>query len=57
MTIKTKIKSHSDEVDYFKELSLYNNPIEKPKITRLKKINLLSELSFYEELNIIKSKS
>ena len=38
MTIKTKIKSHSDEVDYFKELSFYNNPIEKPKITRLKKL-------------------
>ena len=55
MTIKTKIKSHSDEADYFKELSLHNNPIKKPKITRLKKINLLSELSFYEELNIIKA--
>ena len=36
MTIKTKIKSHPDVVDYFKELSFYNNPIEKPKIRRLK---------------------
>ena len=42
-------------VDFFKELSLYNKYIEKPKIKRLKNIDLLSELPFYEEPNIIKT--
>ena len=28
MTILSKIKSHSDTVDYFKELPFYNKPIE-----------------------------
>ena len=42
-------------VGYFEELVLYNKYIEKPKITRLKNINLLSELPFYEELNVIKT--
>ena len=55
MTIETKIKSHSDIADYFKKLSFYNKHIEKPKIKHLKNINLLSELPFYEELNIIKT--
>ena len=36
MTIKTKIKSHSYEVEYFKEISFYNKHIEKPKIKCLK---------------------
>ena len=30
MKILSKIKSHSDTVDYFKELPFYNKPIEKP---------------------------
>ena len=47
------MKSHPGVVDYFKELSFYNKPSEKPKIKRLKNIDLLSELSFYEELNVI----
>ena len=38
MTILSKIKPHSDAVDYFKELSFYNKPIEKPKVKRLKKL-------------------
>ena len=42
-------------VGYFEELVLYNKYIEKLKITRLKNINLLSELPFYEELNVIKT--
>ena len=42
-------------VGYFKELALYNKYIEKLKIKRLKNINLLSELPFYEELNVIKT--
>ena len=55
MTVLKKIKSHPDVVDYFKELPFYNKYIEKPKIKRLKNIDLLSELPFYEELNVIKT--
>ena len=50
-----KIKSHLDVVDYFTDLPFYNTYIQKPKIKRLKNIDLLSELSFYEELNVIKT--
>ena len=49
-----KVKSHSDVVVYFKELPFYNRHIEKLKIERLKNTDLLSQLSFYEELNLIK---
>ena len=55
MTVLSKIKSHSDAVDYFKELPFYNKPIEKPKIKRLKNIDQLAELPFFEQLNIIKT--
>ena len=55
MTVLKKIKSHSDVVDYFKELPFYNKHIDKPKIKCLKNIDLLSELPFYEELNVIKT--
>ena len=55
MTVLKKVKSHPDVVDYFKELPFYNKHIEKPKIKRLKNIDLLSELPFYEELNVIKT--
>ena len=55
MTALKKVKSHLDVVEYFKELPFYNKHIEKPKIKRLKNIDLLSELSFYEELNVIKT--
>ena len=54
MTALKKAKSHPDVVDYFKELPLYNKHIEKLKIKRLRNIDLLSELSFYEDLNVIK---
>ena len=54
MTALTKVKSHPDVVDYFKELPFYNKYIEKTKIKRLKNTDLLSELPFYEELNVIK---
>ena len=50
-----EVKSHPDVVDYFKELPFYNKHIEKPKIKRLKNIDLLLELHFYEELNVIKT--
>ena len=36
-------------------MPFYKKPIEKPKIKRLKNIDLLSELPFYEELSIIKT--
>ena len=55
MTALKKVKSHLDVVEYFNELLFYNKHIEKPKIKRLKNIDLLSELSFYEELNVIKT--
>ena len=54
MTALKKVKSHPDIVEYFKELPLYNKHIEKPKIKRLKNIDLRSELLFHEELNVIK---
>ena len=55
MTALKKVKSHPDVVEYFKELPYYNKPIEKPKIKYLKSTELLSELPFYEELNVIKT--
>ena len=42
-------------IDYFKELPFYNIPIDKPKIKRLKNIDLLPELPFHDQLNIIKT--
>ena len=55
MSVLSKIKSHSDAVDYFKELSFYNKPIEKPKVKRLKNVDHLAELPFYEQLSVIKT--
>ena len=55
MTILSKIKSHSDAVHYFKELPFYNKSIEKPKLKRLKNIDRLVEVPFYEQLSVIKT--
>ena len=55
MTFPKKIKSHPVVVNYFKELPFYNNYIAKPKIKPLENIDLLSELPFHEELNVIKT--
>ena len=55
MPVLQKIKSHPDVTNYFKEIPFYNTYIEKPKIKRLKNINLLSELPFYEELSVVKT--
>ena len=55
MAVLPKIKSHSNEVDYFKELPFYNKPIKKPKIKRLKNIDQLTELPFFEQLSVIKT--
>ena len=49
------VKSHSDAVDYFKELPFYNKPSKKPKVKRLKNIDQLAELTFYEQLSVIKT--
>ena len=54
MVVGEQINSHPDVVDYFKELLFYNKYVQKPRIKRLKNIDLLSELPFYEELNVIK---
>ena len=55
MVVLLKIKPHSDAVDYFKELRFCNKPIEKPKVKRLKNIDRLIELPFYEQLSVIKT--
>ena len=55
MAVLSKIKSHSDVIDYFKELPFYNKPIKKPKVKRLKNIDQLIELPFYEQLDVIKT--
>ena len=54
MVILSEIKSHSDVINYFKELTFYNKPIERP-IKRLKNIDSLVELPFYEQLGIIQT--
>ena len=54
MAVLSKIKSHSDAVDYFKELPFYDKPMKKPKVKRLKNIGQLAELPFYEQLSVIK---
>ena len=41
--------------DYFKELSFYNVSIDKTKTRRLNNIDLLTELPFYDQLNIIRT--
>ena len=55
MTVLSKVKSHSDVVDNFKELPFYNKPIEKPKVKRLKNIDQLAELPFYQQLSVIET--
>ena len=55
MAVLSKIKPHSDAVDYFKELPFYNKPIKKPKVKRLKNIDRLAELPFYEQLSVMKT--
>ena len=43
-----------DAKTLFQKLSFYNVPIEKPRIKRLKNIDLLHELPFYDQLSIVK---
>ena len=49
------ISSENNDVNYFKELLFYNVSTEKPKIKRLKNVDLLAEQLSYEQLNIIKT--
>ena len=47
-----------DESKIFKALPFYNSFIDVPKVKKLSNIRLLiKELSFYDELNIIKNKT
>ena len=55
MAVLSKIKPHSDAADYFKELPFCNKPIKKPNVKRLKNINQLDELPFYEQLSVIET--
>ena len=55
MAVLSKIKSHSDVVDYFKELPFYIKPIKKTEVKRLKSIDWLAELPFYEQPGVIKT--
>ena len=49
------ISSKNDDVNYFKKLPFHNEFLEKPKIKRLKNVDLLAESPFYDQLNIIKT--
>ena len=55
MAALKKVKSHPHILEYFKEYPFYGTYIEKSKIQSLKNIDLLSELTFYEELSVLKS--
>ena len=55
MAVLSKIKPHSDAVDYFKELPVYNKSIKKPNVKPLKNIDQLAELPFYQQLSVIKT--
>ena len=55
MAVLSKIKPHSDAVDYLQELSVYKKSIKNPKVKHLKNIDRLAELPFYEQLSVIKT--
>ena len=54
MAIQSKIKSHSDVINYFKDFPFYNKSIERP-VKRLKNIDPSVELPLYEQLSVIKT--
>ena len=49
IAVLSEIKSHSDVINYFKELPFHNNPIERP-VKHLKNIHPL----LTEQLSVIK---
>ena len=55
MAVLSKVKLHSHAVIYFKERLFYNKPIKKRNVKRLKNIDRLAELPFYEQLSVIKT--
>ena len=44
-----------DTADYFKDFPFYNKPFKKSKVKRLKNIDRLIQLSFNEQLNVVKT--
>ena len=57
MTVQNKNttkQKHLNVINYSKELPFYNTYIKKPNVSRIKNIDLLSELPFYEELSVVK---
>ena len=42
-------------IDYFKELPFFDVPIAKPKIKRLRNVDLLAELPFHKQPDMIKT--
>ena len=54
MSILSEIKSHSDVINYFKELPFYSKPIKKAAKSS-KNIDRLAGLPFYKQLSIIKT--
>ena len=48
------ISSKNNDVNYLKELPFFNKFIKKPKIKRLKNVDLLAEQPFCKQLSIIK---
>ena len=55
MALLSKIKCHSDAVDYLEVFPFYNKSIKKLNVKRLKNIDPLAELPFYEQLSVIKT--
>ena len=58
MAVQKKIKTKQkllDVINYFKGLPCYNTYIEKPKIKRLKNIDLFSEFPLYGELSVVET--
>ena len=45
-----------NESEIFRILPFYNSHIDIPKIKKLSNLQLLKELPFYDELNIVKNK-
>ena len=45
---------HWDANKIFQILLFYNTFIEKPKVKKLNNVEVLKELPFYDELNIVK---
>ena len=48
---------HWDANKIFKILPFYNTYIEKPEVKKWNNVQLLKELPFYDELNIMKNKA